>query len=65
MTRDQLERQWGELKERAQEKWTRLTDQDLAIIAGRHDELVGILQERYGFMRHELERQVTKFETEN
>ncbi len=64
MTRNQVEGQWHQIKERAKEKWERLTDQDLVIIAGRHDELVGILQERYGFMRNELERQVSKFEAE-
>ena len=64
MTRDQLEGQWAQLRDRVQRKWQRLTAQDLDIIAGRHDELVGILQERYGFMRSELDRAVSKFEAE-
>ena len=62
MTRNQLEGRWEQVKGRAQVTWGRLTDQDLDLIAGRHDELVGILQERYGLMRHELERQVSRFE---
>ena len=64
MTRDQLEGQWAQLRDRVQRKWQRLTAKDLDIIAGRHDELVGILQERYGFMRSELDRAVSKFEAE-
>ena len=62
MTRNQLEARWEQVKGRAKATWGRLTDQDLDIIAGRHDDLVGILQERYGLMRHELERQVSRFE---
>jgi uncharacterized protein YjbJ (UPF0337 family) len=40
------------------EQWGKLTDDDLDQIAGRSEQLVGKLQERYGLAREEAQRQV-------
>jgi uncharacterized protein YjbJ (UPF0337 family) len=57
MNWDQVEGKWKQLKGSAKEKWGKLTDDDLDVIAGRQDKLVGKLQERYGIARDEAEKQ--------
>jgi uncharacterized protein YjbJ (UPF0337 family) len=42
-------------------KWAKLTDDDLADISAKKDKLVGKIQERYGIMRDEAERQVDEW----
>jgi uncharacterized protein YjbJ (UPF0337 family) len=41
-----------------QEQWGKLTDDDLDQIQGRSEQLVGRLQERYGWARDEAKREV-------
>ena len=36
----------------------KLTDSDLEVIAGKKDQLIGKLQEKYGITKEEAERQV-------
>ncbi len=62
MNLDTVEGQWTRLRGKLLERWGRLTDDDISIIAGRRDQLIGMLQRRYGFARAELERQVEDFE---
>jgi uncharacterized protein YjbJ (UPF0337 family) len=40
------------------EQWGKLTEDDLTVIAGRQDQLVGRIQERYGIAKDEAEHQV-------
>jgi uncharacterized protein YjbJ (UPF0337 family) len=43
------------------EKWGKLTDDDLTVIAGKKDQLVGKLQERYGYKKDQAERELDEF----
>ncbi len=61
MASDMLRGNWKQLRGRAKEMWGKLTDDDLDMIEGRRDQLVGRLQERYGYNRAEAERQVDNF----
>jgi len=36
----------------------KLTDQDLDVIAGKRDQLIGTIQERYGIAKEEAQKQV-------
>jgi len=45
------------------ERWGRLTDDQLEIIGGRRDQLVGRIQECYGIARDDAERQVKEWES--
>lgn len=47
------------------ERWGKLTDDDLDVIAGKRDQLVGKIQQRYGLASDEVERQVSEFEHSN
>lgn len=61
MNWDQVAGRWKEMKGNVREKWGKLTDHDLDVIAGKRDQLVGRLQERYGWARDESERQADAF----
>ncbi len=58
MNRDILQGKWKQLKGAAKQKWGKLTDDDLDRVEGSRDELVGMIQERYGKSRDEAEREV-------
>ncbi len=53
-----LEGNWSQLKGKVREQWGKLSDDDLDQIAGRRDQLVGKLQEKYGLAKAEAEKQV-------
>jgi uncharacterized protein YjbJ (UPF0337 family) len=61
MNKDILEGKWMQLRGAVREKWGDLTDDDLEQIAGHRDKLVGLLQERYGYTRDEVEHQIDQF----
>jgi uncharacterized protein YjbJ (UPF0337 family) len=58
MNWDQIEGKWTEVKGQAQQKWGKLTDDDLDVIKGRREELAGRLQQRYGKTRDEVEKEI-------
>jgi uncharacterized protein YjbJ (UPF0337 family) len=58
MNEDILKGQWMQLKGKVREKWGKLTNDDVDEIQGRTQQLVGLIQERYGIARAEAERQV-------
>lgn len=61
MNWDQLQGKWKQSKGLVREKWGKLTDDDLDVIAGKRDQLIGRIQERYGIAREEAERQADAF----
>ncbi|HUI79803.1 MAG TPA: CsbD family protein [Bryobacteraceae bacterium] len=62
MNSDQMQGQWKQLKGKVKEKWGKLTDSDLDVIAGKRDQFVGKLQERYGYTREQAERDLSDWE---
>jgi|GEM_PF-1164998 len=61
MDETQLRGRWKQIRGRIRERWGHLTHDDLDVIAGRRDQWVGRIQERYGVAREEAERQVEAF----
>jgi uncharacterized protein YjbJ (UPF0337 family) len=53
MNSDTFEGQWKQLKGSVKQKWGKLTDDDVTTLSGKKDELVGKLQERYGYTREQ------------
>jgi uncharacterized protein YjbJ (UPF0337 family) len=49
---------WKKLMEHAKDRWGKLTDNDLKIIAGRRDQLEGKLRERYGLAEDQVHKDV-------
>jgi uncharacterized protein YjbJ (UPF0337 family) len=62
MNWDQIEGKWKQLKGEAKRQWGKLTDDDLDVIEGNRDKLVGKIQERYGVAKDEAERRVDRWE---
>jgi uncharacterized protein YjbJ (UPF0337 family) len=61
MNWDRVEGKWKQASGKVKEKWGKLTDDDLQTIAGKRDQLVGRIQERYGIARDVAEKQVEEF----
>ncbi|MEO3944134.1 CsbD family protein [Gorillibacterium sp. CAU 1737] len=56
-----LKGKWMQVKGEARKQWGKLTDDDLDIIAGEKDKLIGKLQERYGHSKEDAEREYEKW----
>ena len=65
MNWDQVEGNWKQLKGQVKQKWGKLTDDDMSLLNGKKDELVGRIQERYGIAKDEAERQVDDWSRTN
>jgi uncharacterized protein YjbJ (UPF0337 family) len=64
MNWDRIEGNWKQFKGRVRSKWGELTDDELDMIEGDREVLLGKLQQRYGLAREEAEKQVEAFERE-
>ena len=58
MNWDRVEGNWKTFKGQVQQKWGKLTDDDLDVIEGKRTELAGRLQERYGYAKDEAEKNI-------
>ena len=65
MNQDRFEGNWKQIKGKVREQWGKLTDDDLDVIAGKRDQLLGRIQQRHGVAKDEAERQVETFERRN
>jgi uncharacterized protein YjbJ (UPF0337 family) len=61
MNWDRVEGQWKQRRGKAVHHWGKLMNDELAAIAGKHEQLVGILQEKYGVAREEARAHVDEF----
>jgi uncharacterized protein YjbJ (UPF0337 family) len=64
MNWEQIQGNWMQMRGRAKQRWGKLTDDDLDVIEGRREELIGRLQTRYGIAKEEAERQVEEWAEE-
>ena len=62
MNWERISGNWAHWRGRVRERWGRLTDDQLSIVAGRREQLVGRIQEAYGLTRAEAERQIRNWE---
>ena len=58
MAWDRIEGNWKQFMGLAKEKWGQLTDDELAAIDGRRDQLEGKIQERYGIAQDQVRKDV-------
>ena len=61
MNEDILKGKWNELKGEAKKKWGKLTDDDLMVISGQKEKLVGALQTKYGYAKEKAEEEYKAF----
>lgn len=57
MNNDILEGKWKQVRGQAKEWWGKLTDDDLDRVAGKSEQLIGLLQEKYGYTRERAEEE--------
>jgi uncharacterized protein YjbJ (UPF0337 family) len=61
MNWDQIKAEWRQTKGKLRSKWGKLTDDDLEVIGGKKDVLIGRLQERYGWKKDEAEKSLDDY----
>lgn len=62
MNWDRIQGNWKQVTGHAKAQWGKLTDDDMDVIAGRREQLAGKIQERYGIVKDEAEKQVSEWE---
>lgn len=58
MNWDKVAGNWRQFKGHVREKWGKLTGNDLGILAGRHDQLLGQVQACCGIKPEEAEKEL-------
>ena len=61
MNWDQIEGQWKQMGSYIKGTWAKLTDDDVKMIGAKKDGLIGKIQERYGIMKEDAEKQVDRW----
>ena len=61
MNEDILKGKWNEMKGEVKKKWGKLTDDDLMVISGEKEKLVGVLQTKYGYAKDNAEKEYKEF----
>jgi len=61
MNADRLQGNWKQTKGSVKERWGKLTDDDIDVINGQRDQLIGRIQERYGIAKDEAQTQVDRW----
>lgn len=64
MNWDRIAGNWKQFRGKVREKWGFLTDDELEVIAGKREALVGKIVERYGLTRDRAEQAVEQFLSE-
>ena len=62
MNWDTIEGNWKQFKGNALQQWGKLTGDQLDVIAGKRDLLLGKIQEAYGITKDETETQLAEWE---
>ena len=61
MNNDTIAGNWKQLRGKVQQKWGKLTNDDLDVIDGKREELAGRIQARYGSTKEDVKREVDDF----
>lgn len=61
MNKDILKGKWMQVRGEAKKVWGKITDDELDQIEGNMDQLVGKLQEKYGYTREQAEKEIDSF----
>jgi len=61
MNWDRLEGQWKQQRGKAEHYWGKIMNDELAAVLGKHEELVGKLQEKHGIAKEKAKQQMDLF----
>lgn len=62
--RERLSREWEHLKQIVRTKFSKLTDEDVAAVGGRYDELSSRLTKAYGYPPDRSDEEISRFVSE-
>jgi uncharacterized protein YjbJ (UPF0337 family) len=65
MNEDTIKGNWKQFTGKIKEQWGKLTDDDLDVVAGKRDQLLGRLQERHGLAKDAAEKELKDWEGRN
>jgi uncharacterized protein YjbJ (UPF0337 family) len=60
MNNNVFEGKWKQIRGQAKVWWGKLTDDDLEKVGGKFDQLIGLLQVKYGYTRQQAEEEYQK-----
>ena len=60
MNQDVFEGKWKEMRGQIKEWWGKLTDDDLERVGGKADQLIGVLQQKYGYTKEHAEEEFNR-----
>ena len=61
MNWDEIHGNWSLFKGEIKERWGKLTDDDMDVIEGERDQLIGTLQKRYGMSKEQAQMEVEDY----
>ena len=61
MNTNMLQGKWKQIRGKVTEQWGRIADHDLDKIMGKREQLVGLVQEKYGYTKLRAEQDVDFF----
>jgi uncharacterized protein YjbJ (UPF0337 family) len=61
MSWDVVSGKWAEVKGGVKSKWAKLTDDDVGMLDGKRDHLIGKIVERYGVLKEDAATQVDEW----
>src|SRR5215216_2592328 len=60
MNQDIFAGQWKQMRGALKSWWGKLADYDFDIIGGQKDQLIGLVQEKYGYTRDQVQQEVER-----
>ncbi len=60
MNKDVFAGKWKEMRGQVKDWWGKLTDDDLERVGGKYDQLIGLLQQKYGYTREHAEAEIDR-----
>jgi uncharacterized protein YjbJ (UPF0337 family) len=61
MNEDIVQGKWKELRGKVRQRWGKVTGDDVEQLKGSSEELVGLLQKRYGYERKQAAKEVQEW----
>jgi uncharacterized protein YjbJ (UPF0337 family) len=61
MNKDVIAGKWKEMKGRVKEQWGKLTDDEIDRAEGRAEQMIGLLQQRYGYTKEKAQEEYDRF----
>ncbi len=65
MNKDIVQGHWQEIKGKLRQQWGDLTDSDISRVKGTRQELRGLIQQKYGYEKDRVEKEIDTFLSKN